>query len=111
MGTLLYFSTAYRHWKFTPDPSASTADSTALREEVRRLLDEMLKKDVIQQSSSPCSSPIVLVKKEGGSTRCCVDYRKLNAVTKKDEYPLPHVDVLDQSSSPHYRPRERLLAG
>ena len=58
------------------------------REEVRK----MLQKGVIEPSVSPWSSNIVLVKKKDGSTRFCVDYRKLNAVTKKDSYPLPRVD-------------------
>ena len=62
------------------------------RQEVWRLIDDMLKKDIIQHSSSPWSSPIVLVKKKDGSARFCVDYRKLNAVTKKDAYSLPRVD-------------------
>ena len=51
------------------------------REEVRNLLDDMLQKKVIEPSSSPWASPIVLVKKKDGSTRFCVDYRKLNVAT------------------------------
>ena len=62
------------------------------REEVRRLLDEMLAQDVISPSSSPWASPIVLVKKKDGRTRFCVDYRKLNHLTRKDAYPLPRID-------------------
>ena len=53
----------------------------------------MQEKDVIQQSSSPWASPIVLVKKKDGTTRFCVDYRKLNNVTRKDAYPLPRIDL------------------
>eukprot|EP00731_Ephydatia_muelleri_P014191 Em0007g1501a len=64
----------------------------ARREEVRKLLQDMLAKGAIQPSDSPWSSPIVLVTKKDGSTRFCVDYRIVNPVTRKDAYPLPLVD-------------------
>ncbi|MES9880794.1 MAG: reverse transcriptase family protein [Sedimenticola sp.] len=62
------------------------------REEVKRHVEEMLDHQVIQPSYSPWSSPIVMVPKKDGSTRFCVDYRRLNAVSKKDAYPLPRID-------------------
>ena len=64
----------------------------AKREEAEMAVQEMQKHGVIEPASSPWSSPVVLVKKKDGSTRFCVDYRKLNAVTYKDSYPLPRVD-------------------
>ena len=57
--------------------------------EVKGLLEDMFKRDVIRQSNSPWAEPIILVKKNDGSTRFCVDYRRLNQVTHKDAYPLP----------------------
>lgn len=64
----------------------------AKREEVQKLIDEMLLEGVIEESCSPWSSPVVIVKKKDGSSRFCVDYRKLNAATKKDSYPLPSIN-------------------
>ncbi|BHF70212.1 hypothetical protein SprV_0301326200 [Sparganum proliferum] len=62
------------------------------REEVNKLLDELLQAKIIQPSSSPWASPIALVPKKDGSVRLCVDYRRLNAVTVRDSFPLPRLD-------------------
>ena len=66
----------------------------AAREEVARQLEKMQEMAVIQLSRSPWSSPVVLVRKKDGSHRFCVDYCKLNSVTKADTYPLPRIDDL-----------------
>lgn len=52
-------------------------------------IDKMLDDDIIERSSGPWASTILLVKKKDGSIRFCIDYRKLNVVVKKDAYPLP----------------------
>ncbi|GBM27783.1 Retrovirus-related Pol polyprotein from transposon 297 [Araneus ventricosus] len=64
----------------------------AKKEEAERLVKEMVDNGIIEESSGPWASPIVLVKKKDGSTRFCVDYRKLNEITIKDSYPLPGID-------------------
>lgn len=62
----------------------------------REIIDEqinlMLKNGVIRVSHSPWASPIVLVRKPDGSIRFCIDYTKVNAVTKKTSYPFPNID-------------------
>ena len=63
-----------------------------LREAAEEEVNKMLKDDVIEPSNSPWASPVVLVRKKDGSLRYCIDYRKLNAVTRKDSYPLPRID-------------------
>lgn len=60
--------------------------------ETRRQVNDMLEKGIIEPSNSPWASAYVLARKKNGEYRLCVDFRRLNAVTKKCAYPLPHVD-------------------
>jgi hypothetical protein len=62
--------------------------------ELKVQLQELLDKGYIHPSSSPWGSPALFVKKKDGSFRMCVDYRPLNAVTMKNKYPLPRIDIL-----------------
>ena len=56
---------------------------------LRKTLHDLLSKGFIRVSKSPAAAPVLFVKKPGGGLRFCVDYRALNAITKKDRYPLP----------------------
>ena len=58
---------------------------------VYKWLQDQLDAGKIRRSQSPCSSPILIVRKPGGGLRICVDYRALNALTVKNRYPIPLV--------------------
>jgi hypothetical protein len=62
--------------------------------ELTKQLQELLGKGFIRPSTSPWGCPALFVKKKDESLRLCVDYCPLNAVTIKNKYPLPHIDVL-----------------
>jgi hypothetical protein len=70
---------------FSPIYSMSADDLGTLKE----YIEKNLRKGYIRESTSPAGSPVLFVPKKDGTRRLCVDYRKLNAITIKDRYPLP----------------------
>ena len=66
----------------------------AMREELRNEVDIMLEMGVVRPSTSPYASPIIMVKKKDGSNRVCVDFRKLNKITKVDPEPMTTAEDL-----------------
>ena len=65
-----------------------------IQDVVWRELETMLELGVVEESHSDWCSPVVLVWKPDGSVRFCVDYRRVNAVSKFDAYPMPRIDEL-----------------
>ena len=79
-----------------------------LQQEMKYMLDN----DLIEASQSPWSSPCILVPKPDKSYRFCTDFRKVNAVTKADSYPLPRIeDCIDRVSHSCYVSKFDLLKG
>ena len=79
---------------------------------VNKQVNDMIERGVIRPSNSPWSSPIVLTPKKDGDYRFCVDFRRVNSVTKKDGHPMPCIDeILDQLGGARYFSPLDLISG
>jgi hypothetical protein len=78
--------------KLSPGPMYPVSQDQ--EEELRKFLKKNLGKGFIRESNSPMASPILFVRKKNGSLRLCVDYRRLNNLTRKNRYPLPLITEL-----------------
>ena len=63
-----------------------------LQQEVRKCLESWLKQGIIRPSKSPYASQVVIVHKKSGEIQLCVDFRKLNAISIRDSFPLPRIE-------------------
>ena len=61
-------------------------------QEVKDHIRQMIRRNIIRESTSPYASPMVLVRKKSGKLRICIDYRKLNSKTRRDAFPLPRIE-------------------
>ena len=74
-----------------------------LEQEVNKEIEKMLEMGIIRPSTSPWAAPVVIVPKPDGTIRLCVDYRKLNHVTKMDAYPIPSMErMIEKIASAKY---------
>ena len=65
-----------------------------IESDVENLIVDLEEKGIIQKSTSPWNSPIVAIRKKDGSVRLCIDYRRLNSITKRPIYPMPSMREL-----------------
>ena len=83
-------------------------DQQFISEEIQRMLEA----NIIRPSTSPWASPIFIISKKNRKKRFCVDYRKLNAITQKDAYPLPRIDeIMDSLGNAHWFSSMDLTSG
>lgn len=72
-------------------------------EEVKQHIRQLLNRGIVRESTSPYASQMVLVRKKNGKLRLCIDFRALNAKTRKDAYPLPRIEeTLDSLGGAKY---------
>jgi len=76
-----------------PPYRKSEAERRLLREEMKKMLEA----NIIRPSRSPWSAPVIIIPKKDGTKRLCIDYRRLNAITITESWPLPNIlDILDR---------------
>ena len=104
--------------KIETDPNADPPVRPVIRlsiaelDELRKQLDELLRKGFIKPSTSPYGAPVLFVKKKDGALRLCVDYRGLNRITRKNRHPLPRIDeLIDRFRGARYFTKLDLLSG
>lgn len=106
MGDKLGCTTLVEHKIVTtsePIKQRSYRVSPFIQEQIDKEVKYMLENDIIEPSHSAWSSPVIMVPKRDGSYRFCVDYRRLNRVTKKDAYPIPYIaTILDKLRNAKY---------
>ena len=86
--------------------------SPPLNEEIEKQCKELELNNIIERCYSPWSSPVVPIRKADGSLRLCVDYRKVNSVTKSEKFPMPRLtDSIYAASNINYFSKMDLTKG
>lgn len=89
--------------KTTPVHYRPYRTSQAEREQVQRMIDDLKDAEIIEESNSPFSSPVLLVRKKTGDIRMCIDYRAVNRQTMKQPFPMPRIeDQVDRLQGMRY---------
>lgn len=79
---------------------------------IEKIIKDLIQYDIIQPSTSEYASPVLLVKKKNGDFRMCVDYRRLNAITKRETFPVPNIEeTLNSLAGKHLFSKLDLLSG